>query len=151
MPGAVNVSGTWHPWVPDINLSGGWHGSSLWVNVGGTWRPAVVAFSITAGEPSPPPPVQIGYVSGSYGSIARASLGLGRNIVELVDIGSGAVFGIGGFSADPGAALATSITANGVTLTFATATYSYSGGTATWGWASSFGFVNGNSYNCILR
>jgi hypothetical protein len=50
-------------------------------------------------------------------------------------------------SSDPGKSLFTSISANGVTLTSASATYSYSGGLASWVWSTGpFGFTNGSTY-----
>jgi hypothetical protein len=49
-------------------------------------------------------------------------------------------------STNPGAGVFTSIHANGFTKTSASATYTYSGGIATWSWTSSFGFANGSTY-----
>lgn len=50
-------------------------------------------------------------------------------------------------STNPGQSLFTSITANGKTFTSAAATYSYSGGIATWAWTTGpFGFVSGSTY-----
>lgn len=50
-------------------------------------------------------------------------------------------------SLDPGANLFTSITANGVTKSSASAVYSYGGGVANWNWNTGpFGLVNGSTY-----
>jgi hypothetical protein len=50
-------------------------------------------------------------------------------------------------STNPGAGLFTSITANGVTKTSASATYNFIAGTATWTWTGAkFGFTNGSTY-----
>lgn len=50
-------------------------------------------------------------------------------------------------STNPGSSAFTSITANGVTQTSSSATYTYASGIATWTWTSgAFGFSNGSTY-----
>ncbi len=50
------------------------------------------------------------------------------------------------FASNPGAGWLKSVSANGVTKTGASATYSYTSGSGIWTWSTQFGFVNGNAY-----
>ena len=82
-----------------------------------------------------------GFVKGLQGSMTPATTSNGYTYQEFADRlgnrGTGyqfTIFSVSGFAADPSAAWLDSATAAGVTLRGATATYSYSAGTATWKW-----------------
>jgi hypothetical protein len=111
-------------------------------------------FTITAGTLNSAYVTYVGYEQGSIGSESGFS-GPGTTLVSLQDshvsTGTYGSIQIGGFSSDPGQALFSSITANGVTLYTTNASYSYSGGTATWTWYSNaFGFGNAGTYPVTL-
>ena len=57
---------------------------------------------------------------------------------------------ISGFTADPGQAWLTSATAPGATLTGSAATYSYTGGVATWRWTTGPYFGGSGSFTCTI-
>lgn len=82
-----------------------------------------------------------GFVKGLQGSMSPATTSNGYTYQAFADRlgnrGTGyqfTIFSVSGFAADPSAAWLDSATAAGVTLRGATATYSYSSGTATWKW-----------------
>ncbi len=90
--------------------------------------------------------------SPAFGSMTPTTIEA-HTIVELWDaVGGGSQqMSIGGFGADPGKSFFTSVSANGVTKTSASAGYSYAGGVATWQWAGgNFGFVNTNVYPVLI-
>lgn len=100
-------------------------------------------------------PFKDGFISGSIGSMSPATTSAGFAYSSLVDISQcgpkggcswTATFSVTGFKADPGKGWLTSVTANGQVRTGASAGYSYSNGTAGWGWggaANHFGFTSG--------
>jgi hypothetical protein len=99
---------------------------------------------ITVGQSGVNPPFSIGYLASNYGSITSTTTLDGYTLVGFYDTVRGGKAGgywathltIGGFSADPGQGFLNSGTANGVTLTGASATYSYANGQANWVWMS---------------
>lgn len=52
---------------------------------------------------------------------------------------NGSFLTVSGFSSSPGSSWLTSITCNGVIKSMSSSSYTYSGGGATWSWATSFG------------
>lgn len=100
-----------------------------------------------------------GFISGSYGSMSPSTTSTGRSYQQFTDqyaspmAGGGFLqsrFAVGGFSSDPGQAWLTSAGfAGGSTLSGSTATYSYSGGVATWTWTSAFG-IGAGTKNCTI-
>lgn len=89
-----------------------------------------------------------GLISGS-GLLAAPTLpGVLASVGDIFNAGtySSSVFSLT-VASDPGKALFTSITVNGVTLNSSAATYSYAGGVATWAWTSgAFGIGSGVTY-----
>jgi len=108
-------------------------------------------FSITAGTAAGP---TVGYSTFlGIGSISNATLPDQRTIIVLVDEQASNVssFLISGFTSDPGRSYFGSLTANGRTVTTASAfDYSYSSGTATWRWLNLFGFIDSSNYPAVL-
>jgi chitodextrinase len=91
-----------------------------------------------------------GFTSGYEGSISPLALSSTLNFAEVADLYSPGYppyvpasqtsgLYISGFTADPGINWLVSVTANGVTRTAASASYSYSNGTAYWLFANIFG------------
>ena len=99
-----------------------------------------------------------GYSSGTYGSYSPTGLTGGKTVTFLIDINCGtdpvgSELSISGFSANPGQAWLTSATCHGVTLLSSAATFSYSGGVATWAWDSIFGLGSltiGTDVSCAM-
>ena len=109
-------------------------------------------------------PAYFGYHAvGPVGSYSPTGLTGGKTVFSILDNlffgascpgGVVALITVTSFSSDPGSAWLTSVTCNGVTKTGASASFSYSGGAATWMWASSwFGFsslANGTNVSCTI-
>jgi hypothetical protein len=105
-----------------------------------------------------------GFESAStLGSYSPTGLTGGKavSILEDVDAGStssctnpvSALLSVTGFSSSPGQSWTTSVTCGGVSKTGASASYSYSGGTASWTWSSTFGFKAkpvGSNVSCMI-
>jgi YD repeat-containing protein len=80
-----------------------------------------------------------GFNSGQFGSVSPSTLTGGKTILQLMDAYNGPPFIytqliISGFTSDPGQSWLTSVTANGVTRSGASAAYSYANGSAQWDW-----------------
>jgi hypothetical protein len=117
-----------------------------------------------AGSCSSGPPgfEEWGYLSGGQGSYSPTGLTGGKTVVGLYALLIGVTcigtvnghFAVSGFSSDPGQSWLTSVACNGTTKTGATATYSYSSGTAQWTWsATSWGFNSkvGSQLACTIE
>jgi hypothetical protein len=105
-----------------------------------------------------------GYQSPSLGSYSPTGLSGGKTVHALwdFDVGGGnpscptpvsSFFSAAGFSSNPGQSWTTSVTCGGVSKTGASATYSYSGGIASWQWSSTFGFNAkplGSNVSCTI-
>jgi len=122
------------------------------------WLPLVASFgiipmialaasdngTITVGAIVGTPICSWGYVPPSTGSYSPTGLTGGKTVAYLFVIAAGPSctgaptgdFGASGFSSNPGQSWLTSVACNGTTKTGATATYSYSSGTAQWSWSS---------------
>lgn len=119
---------------------------------GGTARlvyAAEITGTITAGASGH----NVGYSASAWGSLSGYSGPAGISLVTLSDydftpIASTLV--LGGFSSNPTSSYIVSVTANSNTMLASAATYSYTGGDATWSWSSVFGFVNGDSYPFVI-
>lgn len=101
---------------------------------------------ITEGSASGYAEVLYGYLgAGVAGSISPTTLSGGKTVASFYDTNYPtsqlASVNISGFNSDPGQYWLVSASAFGVTKTGATASYSYSNGTATWNWLSDFGFL----------
>ena len=104
------------------------------------------------------------YQLSTHGNISPNLIYPGLIINYFVDswtsggIASGSNITLKGFTADPGQSFFTSVTANGVTLTSASATYTYfttgSGetrGVASWSWSGQFGLKNISSTTITIN
>jgi hypothetical protein len=98
--------------------------------------------------------VAVGYSTAfSIGAISPTTMD-SRTIADWYDQASGStgVLRISGFSADPGKNFFLSCTAHGTTKTAASATYTYSVGTAQWSWpAGAFGFATSGTTPATIR
>lgn len=117
-------------------------------------------FTITAAvlkyNGNPASPSEIGYAAAPFayiGGTLDSSSGFlnGTKLLQLESANSpnSTGFAVGGLTADPGQSSLDSVTANGVTLFGANATYGYNAtdGYAQWSWGSStFNFVSGTVY-----
>ncbi len=105
-----------------------------------------------------------GFESGKIGSItpAKTSDGYPIAVLDNYSICSGlkghpcaqySNLQVSGFQANPGQGWLSSLAANGKTLTGASASYSYSAGTASWNWVGTsyvFNFLSGDKYTVVL-
>jgi hypothetical protein len=94
-----------------------------------------------------------GFDSGVMGSISPTTVTGGEGYAEWFDIDTSLSFvAISGFSSDPGQSWLTSAQCYSVTMTGASATYSYNSGAATWRWSGAFGFghVPITNASCVL-
>jgi hypothetical protein len=105
-----------------------------------------------------------GFESGKIGSITPTTTSDGYPITVLDDYsvcsgvkghpcGQYSNLQVSGFQADPGQGWLASVAAHGLTLTGAAASYSYSGGVASWRWvgtANLFNFSSGSRYTVVL-
>jgi hypothetical protein len=98
-----------------------------------------------------------GYSQASgLGSYSPTGLTGGETVAYVADTTATTCFparnqlSVSGFTSNPGATWLTSITCNGVEETGSSATFSYIGGTASWTWFSSFGFVTQDNYSCSI-
>jgi hypothetical protein len=122
------------------------------------------SFSITAGyatyDDGSNVGIAIGYGNnedtyGTFGTATPNSI-LGYPIYACYDQGgaypTAVLFGLSGFTSQPGQAFFSTITCNGVTLTSASAGYNWDGvSIATWNWSpAQFGLVSGNTYTVTL-
>jgi hypothetical protein len=91
-----------------------------------------------------------GFLNGHFGSMSPTTTDTNKPYQGLYDYRVCTIFGcnvdsslsIGGWSSNPGQAWLNSVSALGVTKTGASASYSYSGGVATWSWyGSGFNFA----------
>lgn len=154
----INDSATWRKMREvHVNDVGTWRRiKSVHVNDSGTWRQVFTdGFSITAGTFLN----NVGWESTiPYGSTdpSPAVLPDGKVVEALHESSStNIVFRVSGLLSDPGQSYFTSITANGNTLTSASATsYAYNAGSQSsqWNWSipAVFGFVNGNQYQVVV-
>jgi hypothetical protein len=88
-----------------------------------------------------------------YGSRSPTTLSDGKGLAILSDdsFNANCSLRISGFGADPGTAYLQYVIANGVIKQRGAASYSYSGGNATWTWAAqSFGFANTVTYQVVI-
>jgi YD repeat-containing protein len=101
--------------------------------------------------------VYTGYIQGSYGTITPGTTSNGKTIQILdssynVSTGvSWTALAVTGFSSNPGAGWLTSIAmpATGVTLTGATAIFSYSAGVGVWEWQIAYGDLGGATVTIV--
>ncbi len=93
-----------------------------------------------------------GYLASSYGSVSPSSLTDGKSLTIISDdsFNGNCAVRVSGFSSDPGAGYINYVAANGVSKLRTDASYSYSGGAATWVWTGSFGFTNGGTYPVVI-
>lgn len=96
---------------------------------------------------------EVGYISGTIGSMSATGLVGGYTVTAVYDlVVSGSVtqevVKINGFSSSPGGSWLGKVIFNSQTFVGSAATYSYSTGTATWTWgtAGGFGFTNTDVY-----
>lgn len=107
------------------------------------------AGSITAGVNG----TNTGFSSGSHGSRSPTTLVDGKTFAILNDdsFSNSCALRVSGFGADPGTAYLQYVVANGLKKDRSAASYSYSGGNATWTWAAqTFGFVNTVTYPVVI-
>jgi hypothetical protein len=95
-----------------------------------------------------------GYAQGGFGNITPSPvLGDGTTIVDLL-IGNNTHIlnlSIAGFPSNPGAGYVATLVINGTTTFLGSAaTYSYSGGQATWQWSGAGRFTAGTSVGCEI-
>ena len=105
-----------------------------------------------------------GYAS-PVGSYSPTGLTGGETVGAIYDVntvnalcsnfvsGHDSYFHASGFSTDPGQTWLTSVTCNGIAKTGASATYSYSSGTAIWAWSSDFSLrsiASGTNVSCTI-
>jgi len=89
-----------------------------------------------------------------YGSRTPTTLVDGKTLAILSDdsFNANCSLRVSGFGADPGTGYLTYVLANGVLKPGSGASYSYSGGNATWTWAAqSFGFANTGVYSVVIK
>ena len=89
-----------------------------------------------------------------YGSRSPTTVN-GNTFASLYDIWIGAtaynsLLYITGFSSDPGVDFITSVTVGTATQYPVVGYYSYSAGTANWGFASTFGFASSGTISCTM-
>lgn len=108
--------------------------------------------TLTAGSNEVSGNVEVGYISGTIGSMSATGLVGGYTVTAVYDLvvgGSvGEVVEISGFSSSPGGSWLGKVIFNSQTFVGSAATYTYSTGTATWTWgtAGGFGFTNTEVY-----
>ncbi len=102
-----------------------------------------------------------GYLTGTFGAYSPGLTG-GTSVDRLFEypgttcgFSKIAIFGVTGFSSDPGSSWLISITCNGVTNYGSSGYYSYYGGEGTWEWTTEFGFATtpgalGHSIPCTI-
>jgi hypothetical protein len=115
------------------------------------WTSVATTFTLTGGSHSPVP--AFGYIESVMGSLSSNADGGGYIINALTDNTSGsATLGIKGFLSDPGAGYVYSLTDNttAVSRLGSAATYSYSGGAASWVWPAHFGFSATDSMTLVI-
>lgn len=105
----------------------------------------------------------IGYALSGIGSLAPTVISGGLSLVSITDnyfvpskvatqpTYQSSSIAVSGFTSDPGQGWLLSVSANSVTRTGASASYTYSGGIATWRWTSPFQFSNGVSYPITIN
>ena len=159
---SVNVGGAWRSSVPSVNVGGAWRTvTGVFVNVGGSWRQVYsssgsgAAYNFTLNSGQNLAGTIDGY-SSSFGAITPSpnlpSTSPALDIRSLTCFNSnGAVtLVVEGFSADPGASWLQALSISGSAFNVAAASYSYSGGAASWLWTSPpVTFAVGN-YTCSL-
>lgn len=113
--------------------------------------------TICSGPTRVPLPYFLGFNSTSpaAGSYSPTGLTGGKAVVALFDYlscGTLSEMSISGFSANPGQSWLSSVTCGSVTNLASTATFFYSGGTASWLWKDRFGFFskNGSNVSCTI-
>lgn len=143
-----------------------WGTSTAWALTNGSNYSCTVVYnvpfyssslSVTAGSNVVSGNGDIGYISGSIGSISGAALPGGYTIIWAVDTESGgtvtsATVEVDGFSSDPGKGWLGTVTFNGATLYASAANETYGSGTATWTWSTSsgWGFVDSDTYPGVV-
>lgn len=93
-----------------------------------------------------------GFQSGSYGSVSPGTLADGKTLAILTDdsFNGNCSLRVSGFSSDPGTSYLQYVIAAGTFKARSAASYSYSGGNATWTWSGAFGFSNGVTYRVVI-
>jgi hypothetical protein len=99
-----------------------------------------------------------GFNTGTFstGSYSPTGLTGGKTVITLYDSGTctytSSTLTVNGFALDPGHLWATSVTCNGVTKQTSTASFTYTSGSATWTWGSTFGFnaLVGTNISCSI-
>jgi hypothetical protein len=154
VPTHVNDLGAWRQLRKiHVNDLGTWRSIRfVWVNDLGTWRKVFSrdhSFSITVGDSGGG---SFGYISGSFGAISGGTLDDGSTITGLYNAtGDGLLhFSASGFSSDPGQSYFSSLTVDSTEFLSSSAGYGYSGGVATWSWATGFTFVSSSASGTIV-
>lgn len=157
---SVNVGGAWRGAVPSVNVGGAWHAvTGVFVNVGGSWHQVYSSaggtynFTLNAGENNLA--TTFGYNNTvPFGSITpSANLPSTSPALDIRTLtynsNTGVVsLSVEGFGADPGSGWLQSLTIS--SHAFPAASYSYSGGIATWSWSSPPVTIGLSSYTCAL-
>lgn len=102
-----------------------------------------------------------GYISlrttGNFGSYSPTGLTGGKTVANVSETAQGSCSGISaltvtGFSSNPGSTWLSSITCNGIQKLGSAASFSYSGGDASWQWGGGFGLINkaGSNVSCTV-
>lgn len=105
-------------------------------------------FTVTAGSVG----YQGGYQAGAFGSGTGLTNGsLTITACEFNAYYGNSVLTIAGFGSDPGSGYFSSLTVGGTSYTSASATYSFSGNTATWTWNGVLFNFNGTPTNCSVN
>lgn len=163
----ANDSGTWRSAQQvQVNDSGTWLTiQDIKVNDGGTWRTvfqyALLSATMTEGSYVDGEDTAARGYNGStplsgfptFGSMDTVAVAGGYTLAFLYDetVGGGAFLYITGFGADPGQSFFSTAVVGGVSKTSASASYSYSAGTAGWSWASTFGLDGSGTSTVVIN